>query len=78
MNRPPESTETGWYVKKRMEWIAETLRIFGFINRAHLQKKFGISTPQAANDFQRFLERYPNKMHYDRNKKCYIRGKPKD
>lgn len=26
-----------WFVHQRMEWIAETLRIFGFIRREHLR-----------------------------------------
>jgi hypothetical protein len=43
-----------WFEQQRMDWIAETLRIFGYINREHLCLKFGISVPQAANDFQQF------------------------
>jgi hypothetical protein len=31
-----------WFEQQRMDWIAETLRIFGFINREHLMRKFGI------------------------------------
>lgn len=32
-----------WAEDYRQEWIGETLRVFGFINRAHLMRKFGIS-----------------------------------
>ena len=37
-----------WYKTYRMEWIAETLRVFGFINREHIERKFGLSTPQVS------------------------------
>lgn len=55
-----------------MEWIAETLRVFGFINREHLMKKFGVSTPQASTDINRFLKLYPDAMRYDRSAKRYV------
>lgn len=64
--------ETRWFEKYRMEWIAETLRIFGFINREHLMLKFGISAPQAAKDFAAFLKLNPDAMHYDTSLKKYI------
>ena len=47
------------------------LWIYGFINREHLQKKFGISVPQASKDLQRFMKSYPYVMRYDVNRKCY-------
>ncbi len=31
-----------WYKTHRMEWIAEMLRVYGFINREHVMRKFGI------------------------------------
>lgn len=49
------------------------LRIYGFINREHLQKKFGISVPQASLDLKTFQQSYPYAMHYDLNRKCYVR-----
>lgn len=54
-----------------MDWIAETLRVFGFINRDHLVRKFGISTPQASTDLQRFMRLNPKAMHYDASLKRY-------
>ena len=35
---------SNWFATHHQEWIAETLRVFGFINREHLERKFGIST----------------------------------
>lgn len=55
-----------------MAWISETLRIFGFINRAHLERKFEISTPQASIDLHRFAKLNPQRMTYDLSRKCYV------
>ena len=61
-----------WFELYRREWIAEMLRIYGFINREHLQKKFGISVPQASKDLQTFMQSYPYVMRYNANRKCYV------
>lgn len=61
-----------WFDQHRMEWIAETVRVFGFINREHIQRKFGISTAQAAVDLGRFQKRYPGVIVYDKSQKRYI------
>lgn len=54
-----------------MDWIAETLRVFGFINRAHLQRKFGISAPQASADLRTFARAHPTAVQYNLNAKRY-------
>lgn len=61
-----------WFEQHRMEWIAETLRVFGFINREHLERKFGVSSAQAANDFGAFQRLHPNAMTYDASAKRYV------
>jgi len=61
-----------WCERQRQEWISEMLTIYGFINREHLQRKFGISVPQASKDLQAFARRYPDAMHYDLSRKAYI------
>lgn len=61
-----------WFEQQRMDWIAETLRVFGFINREHLMLKFGISQPQASNDLTAFLRANPNAMIYDLSAKRYV------
>lgn len=63
-----------WFEQQRMEWIAETLRVFGFINREHLERKFGISTPQASSDLQEFQDRHPDMMVYNKSSKRYERN----
>lgn len=61
-----------WFEQHRMEWIAETLRVFGYINRDHLMRKFGISTPQASSDLQQFQRLNPKAMTYDQSAKRYV------
>lgn len=61
-----------WFENHRMEWIAETLRVFGFINREHLMKKFGVSEVQAAKDFTAFQRLNPKAMRYDTSAKRYV------
>lgn len=63
---------TQWFERHRLEWIAETLRVFGFINREHLQRKFGISQPQASNDLAAFRRAHPAAMTYDVSAKRYV------
>jgi hypothetical protein len=61
-----------WFAQQRQAWIAETLEIFGFINRVHLMRKFGISRAGAALDLGTFNEQHPDAMHYDNRKKIYV------
>lgn len=60
-----------WFFKHRQEWIAETVRIFGFINREHIEKKFQISTPQASVDIQHFIDANPGVITYNKSSKRY-------
>ena len=66
-----------WAEDYRQNWIAETLRVFGFINRIHLMRKFGISAQQAALDFAKFQTDRPGVMIYDKSLKQYMGGKEK-
>lgn len=60
-----------WFQNERMKWIAEMLNVYGFINREHLERKFGISTPQASADLRRFQRLYPMVVRYDLSRKRY-------
>lgn len=60
-----------WFAQHRQEWIAETLRVFGFINREHIERKFGISTPQASLDIKRFLRENPDFVTYNLSAKRF-------
>lgn len=61
-----------WFANHRQEWIAESLRVYGYINREHLMIKFGISMPQASADLQQFLRDRPGVMRYDSSMKKYL------
>lgn len=61
-----------WFQRHRLEWIVETLYVFGAINRKHLCRKFGISTAQAALDFQTFRRLNPELIAYDSSRRCYV------
>lgn len=66
-----KSKSYSWFVAKRQSWIADTLRVFGFINREHLERKFGISTPQASKDLALFWLDNPKAMTYSKSAKRY-------
>jgi hypothetical protein len=65
------ANEGNWFVRHRQEWIGETVRIFGFINREHIERKFGVSTPQASLDLRQYQEENPGKVEYNRSAKRY-------
>ena len=61
-----------WYKQYRMNWIAESLRVYGFINREHVMRKFGLSTPQASKDLNEFQKQNPGMVSYDLHLKKFI------
>jgi hypothetical protein len=64
-------SEDKYYLRHRQEWISETLRVFGYINRQHIQRKFGLSTPQASLDLAHFQKSFPEKIVYNKVSKRY-------
>lgn len=60
-----------WFARHRQEWIAETIRIFGFINREHIELKFEVSTPQASMDLRTFMAAHPGVLAYNPTAKRY-------
>lgn len=60
-----------WFKEQRQQWIAETLRIFGFIRREHIERKFGVSTQQASIDLSAFRKENPRAIEYDSSAKLY-------
>lgn len=60
-----------WFTNHRKEWIAETVRIFGFVNRVHIMRKFGVSMPQAAIDLAQFQRENPGLIRYNKSEKRY-------
>ena len=64
-----------WFVERRLEWIRESVEIFGRINREHVVQKFGITPQQVSADFAEAERRWPEMMRYDRSLKCYVRNR---
>jgi hypothetical protein len=60
-----------WFTDHRQQWIAETIRIFGYIQREHITLKFGISTPQASYDLRQFQQENPGAIAYNTSRKRY-------
>lgn len=65
-----------WFQDYRLRWIAETLRVFGFINRQHLMRKFDISKPQASLDLAAFIRAHPEALVYRPSRKRYEATEP--
>lgn len=63
-----------WAVEQRLAWIKESVEIFGFINREHIQKKFWVSPQQASADLKMVQERWPDLLSYNNQQKQYLRG----
>jgi hypothetical protein len=63
--------EDTWCVRQRQEWIAEMLRIYGFINRKHIERKFEVSHQQASADLKTFQERHPGLIEYHISRKRF-------
>lgn len=66
-------TSVRWFEQHRQDWIAETIRVFGWINRCHIERKFGLSTPQASLDLKKFMANNPGRIIYDKSAKQYVR-----
>lgn len=65
-----------WFARLRLQWITETIHVFGFINREHLERKFEISTPQASADLQSYQRAFPGHITYNKSTKRYERSTP--
>ncbi len=62
-----------WAVEQRVNWIKESIEIFGFINRKHVMKKFRVSRLQASYDLALLQKLYPNLIRYDISQKQYVK-----
>lgn len=67
---------TAWFVEARLAWIKESVEIFGFLNREHIMRKFGVSRPQAALDLRTTQQRWPDLVRYNASSKRYERVTP--
>lgn len=62
-----------WFKEQRFAWIKESVEIFGYVNRTHISKKFGISHQAASEDIREVQARWPDLMDYDLSGKRYVK-----
>lgn len=62
---------SAWFRETRLAWMRESVQIFGFLNRTHVMRKFGVSEPQAAIDFREAQRRWPESFTYNASTKRY-------
>lgn len=74
-SEPDSHPDERWYKNFRLAWIAESLRVYGFINRKHIQRKFGISQAQCSVDLRDFQRLNPGVFRYDLPGKIYVSTK---
>lgn len=60
-----------WFESQRIAFVAEMLHVYGFINREHLMRKFGISRPQASKDLRTCQRNWAGGMTYNLSAKRY-------
>ncbi|MBY6201046.1 WYL domain-containing protein [Maritalea mobilis] len=64
-----------WSAEKRYEFIEFRLFWTGRLNRSDLIEAFSLSTQQASIDINTYLEGRKSNLTYDKQAKCYRRGK---
>lgn len=67
-----QGRELRWSEESRLRAIDATAFWDGRINRADLIRRFGISVPQATNDFREYQARAPGNLRYDTREKAYL------
>jgi hypothetical protein len=65
-----------WAQEQRMKMIECMLRAYGYINRAHIERMFRVSTPQASADISLFKTLYPGLLEYNTSTKQYEQTVP--
>ena len=63
-----------WFLDRRQEFIAATLRQFGQIRRADIVREFEVTNAVASADIAKFLERgkLVGTIRYDVSAKIYV------
>ena len=67
-----------WFKDRRQEFIAATLKQFGQVRRADLQREFDISQQAASADIAAFLAAAPALVRYDLSAKTYVLNEEPD
>lgn len=59
--------------EQRLRMIDFLLANYGCINRTAIEDYFGISKPQATNDFRTYMQQAPGNMVYCNRHKSYVK-----
>lgn len=65
-----DSMRNGTVVHQRLQWMEDRLWWVGALNRNDLVLRFGISPPQATNDFSLYQNLAPANIKYDPRRSC--------
>ena len=68
----PQTTDLRWSQEARLRAIDLAAFWEGRVNRAELNRRFGISVPQATNDLRDYQTRAPANLCYDAREKTYL------
>lgn len=60
-----------FFPRQRLEWIADMMKVYGFINTSHISRKFDVSHQTATWDMQEYIRRNPS-VRYDKRAKVYL------
>lgn len=69
-----DSMRNGAVVRQRLQWMDDRLWWVGTLNRSDLVHRFGISPPQATNDFSLYQNLASANIKYDPKRKLYVCG----
>lgn len=69
-----DSIRNGAVVRQRLQWMDDRLWWVGTLNRSDLVHRFGISPPQATNDFALYQNLTSTNIKYDPKRKLYVCG----
>lgn len=75
MNKSKQPDAEGmsrWFLDRRQEFIAATLRQFGQVRRADIVREFGVTVAVASKDISDFLAGDPPHVRYDVSAKTYV------
>ncbi|MDO8544486.1 MAG: WYL domain-containing protein [Opitutaceae bacterium] len=61
-----------WSARERLLYLDRLAYWRGWVRRADLSEKFGISVPQASADIAEYLRLNPRALRYDLNRKRYV------
>lgn len=60
-----------YFEQERYNWIVEIAQIYGFVNRDHIMRKFGVTSAVASKDLSNVQRDFPHTLRYNTSSKRY-------